>query len=111
MLEKLIYSTFLLFLLTAQIHAQEILRLNADGKCVFKFTNKSAVPIVITNVKTSCGCTSPRWPKKPQAPATSNEIVVKYNTKLIGPFTKTITISTSAGQSILLTIKGEVTKE
>lgn len=29
MLEKLIYSTFLLFLLTAQIHAQEIFRLNA----------------------------------------------------------------------------------
>ncbi|MBN1463279.1 MAG: DUF1573 domain-containing protein, partial [Paludibacteraceae bacterium] len=78
---------------------------------VFKFTNKSAAPIVITNVKTSCGCTSPRWPKKPILPAASNQIVIKYNTKLVGPFTKTITISTSAGQSILLTIKGEVSKE
>src|SRR5574344_1511612 len=33
--------------------------------CLFKFTNKSTKPIVIYNVISSCGCTTPSWTKKP----------------------------------------------
>lgn len=82
----------------------------SPGKCIFKFTNVDIVPVVISKVKTSCGCTSPLWPKTPIEPGDSGEIEVIYNTKLVGPFTKTITVSSSAGQSIVLMIKGEVLK-
>lgn len=84
---------------------------NSDGICVFKFKNESKNPVTITNVKTSCGCTSPQWPKTPLEKGKSDEIQVKYNTAIVGAFTKTITVTTSADQSIVLTIKGEVEKK
>ncbi len=60
---------------------------------VFKFTNTGEVPLVITNVKTSCGCTTPYWPKKPIQPGASDVIKVKFNTNhKPGKQTKTITI-------------------
>ncbi len=60
---------------------------------VFKFTNTGEVPLVITNVKTSCGCTTPYWPKKPIQPGESDVIKVKFNTNhKPGKQTKTITI-------------------
>ena len=83
---------------------------NADGLCIFKFKNEAKVPITITNVRTSCGCTSPNWPKEPIAKGKTGEIQVKYNTAIVGPFSKTITVSTSAEQTIVLRIKGEVEK-
>jgi len=60
---------------------------------VFKFKNTGEVPLVITNVKTSCGCTTPYWPKKPIQPGESEEIKVRFNTNhKPGKQTKTITI-------------------
>jgi len=60
---------------------------------VFKFTNTGEIPLVITNVKTSCGCTTPYWPKKPIQPGESDEIKVRFNTNhKRGKQTKTITI-------------------
>ncbi len=60
---------------------------------VFKFTNTGEVPLVITNVKTSCGCTTPYWPKKPIQPGESEQIKVRFNTNhKPGKQTKTITI-------------------
>ena len=45
---------------------------------------------------------------KVETPATKSEIIVKYDTKRVGEFTKTITVTTSAGEPIVLTIKGSV---
>jgi len=60
---------------------------------VFKFKNTGEAPLVITNVKTSCGCTTPYWPKKPIQPGESDEIKVRFNTNhKPGKQTKTITI-------------------
>ncbi len=60
---------------------------------VFKFTNTGENPLIITNVKTSCGCTTPYWPKKPIQPGESDVIKVKFNTNhKPGKQTKTITI-------------------
>ena len=60
---------------------------------VFKFTNTGDVPLVISNVKTSCGCTTPYWPKKPIKPGESDKIKVKFNTNhKTGNQVKTITI-------------------
>lgn len=60
---------------------------------VFKFTNTGEIPLIITNVKTSCGCTTPYWPKKPIQPGESEQIKVRFNTAhKPGKQTKTITI-------------------
>jgi len=60
---------------------------------IFKFKNNGEIPLVITKVKTSCGCTTPYWPKEPIKPGQSSEIKVRFNTNhKPGKQTKTITI-------------------
>lgn len=76
----------------------------------FKFTNKGAVPLVLSNVRASCGCTTPKWTREPVAPNASGEIQVSYNPKnRPGSFNKTVTISSNAeNSSVILRIKGTV---
>ncbi len=82
---------------------------NSDGKRVFKFTNVGKSPLIITNVKGSCGCTVPTSPKEPIMPGQTGEIEVKYSTNRIGPFSKTITITSNATEANkVLTVKGKV---
>ena len=33
-----------------------------DGKCEFAFRNTGTTPLVLTHVKSTCGCTIPEWP-------------------------------------------------
>lgn len=81
----------------------------ANGDCVFKFTNKGKEPLVLKEARASCGCTVPVPPKEPIAPGKSNEIKVTYNTQRVGPFNKTITVTSNAkNETVVLTIKGEV---
>ena len=42
----------------------------ADGRVttIFEFTNEGMVPLVLTNVKASCGCTTPKWTHEPIEP-------------------------------------------
>jgi Protein of unknown function (DUF1573) len=75
----------------------------------FKFKNTGTEPLVITNAVGSCGCTVPDWPKKPIMPGESASIDVRYDTQRVGPFTKTITLTTNeSSTSQYLTISGEV---
>ncbi|MGL2987328.1 DUF1573 domain-containing protein [Flavobacterium sp. RSSA_27] len=84
--------------------------LNSDGKREFVFTNNGNAPLIITNAQGSCGCTVPSFPKEPIMPGAKGVIGVKYATDRVGPFTKTVTItSNAAGQTTkTLTIKGNV---
>lgn len=80
-----------------------------DGNCVFKFTNKGEKPLILSNVRSSCGCTVPQWPREPIAPGEKGEIKVKYDTKRLGSFNKSITINSNAANSVVrLLIKGKV---
>ncbi len=45
----------------------------------FVLTNSGTVPLVISNVAATCGCTVPSWPKEPVAPGKSAEIKVSFN--------------------------------
>ncbi len=84
---------------------------NADGNRVFTFTNSGNEPLIITNTKGSCGCTVPTRPTEPIAPGATGEIKVKYDTKRVGPFTKTVTVtSNSSTPTVQLRIKGVVEK-
>lgn len=47
----------------------------------FKFTNTGKVPLVISDARSTCGCTVPEYPKEPIAPGESGEIFVRFNSK------------------------------
>jgi len=81
----------------------------SEGTCIFKFSNRGKVPLLLSTVKAGCGCTTPSWSKEPIAPGKTGEISVKYNTSLLGPFSKSITVnSNSVTPAVVLIIKGEV---
>jgi len=76
----------------------------------FTFTNKGNAPLVVNDVKPSCGCTSPEWTMNPVAPGKSGTIKVTYNASgRPYQFEKTITVkSNSKDGNVILTIKGIV---
>lgn len=79
-----------------------------DGNRVFKFKNEGTEPLIITEAKGSCGCTTPDAPlNKPFLPGEGGEIKVHYDTKRIGTFKKNVTLTTNAGV-YTLEIKGNV---
>ncbi len=47
---------------------------------VYRFTNTGNQPLVISNARSTCGCTVPDWPKEPIAPGEKGQIEVKFNT-------------------------------
>ena len=78
----------------------------------FKIKNEGKEPLILTNVRASCGCTVPTWPKEPILPGKESVISATYNTSgRPGHFAKTITIeSNAAGGNKVLTISGDVIK-
>ena len=76
----------------------------------FAVQNSGNQPLIISNVKPSCGCTTPDWTKSPIQPGGKGTIMATYNSQgRPGAFTKLITIETNIqGQSKSLTIKGFV---
>jgi len=82
---------------------------NANGAREFTFTNTGKEPLIISNCVGSCGCTVPQWPRTPIAPGESAAIKVKYDTRRVGRFQKTVTVqSNSKTPTKVLTIKGNV---
>ena len=78
---------------------------------IFEVTNKSTVPLIISNISASCGCTTPEWEKdKVVAPGEKTNITVGYNAAAEGLFTKFITVTYNESQTKQITIKGEVWK-
>jgi hypothetical protein len=82
-----------------------------SGLRVFEFTNTGNQPLLIKDVKSSCGCTVPSFSKDPIMPGKTGKIEVKYNMNP-GPIRKTITVESNAVNvdegRVALKIKGEV---
>ena len=91
------------------VHNYGTIYQNDNGVCEFTFTNTGKVPLVLTNVYSSCGCTVPSWPKEPTMPGKSSVIKVKYNTSRLGAINKTVTVESNAvNGTVRLSIKGNV---
>ncbi len=77
----------------------------------FEFTNTGDAPLIIKDVRSTCGCTVPSKPSAEIMPGKSDVITVKYNMNP-GPIRKTITVESNAvnteGGMVALKIKGEV---
>ena len=84
----------------------------ADGmvSIEFEFTNTGKVPLILQNVRASCGCTTPEWTKEPVVPGQQGQIKVNFDPKnRPGAFSKTITVTSNADPAVnTLTIKGTV---
>lgn len=50
-----------------------------DNKTIFRVTNTGKFPLIIDDVKASCGCTTPSKPTKPIAPGKSDKIEVVFH--------------------------------
>tara|TARA_A100001011_G_scaffold63459_1_gene63756 strand:+ start:1711 stop:2142 length:432 start_codon:yes stop_codon:yes gene_type:complete len=81
-----------------------------NGVREFVFRNSGNAPLIISNVKSTCGCTIPKKPEKPILPGESEKIQVKYDTKRVGFIRKSITVTSNAASSptTILKIKGQV---
>lgn len=77
---------------------------------VFKFTNTGDETLVLLDVKGSCGCTVPVWPKEPIMPGQSGEIDVTFDSQnRVGMIRKTVRIQANTEPSkTTLEITGEV---
>ena len=61
---------------------------------VFSYTNTGKAPLVITDIKSSCGCTVPQdWSKEPLAPGDSGKFTVKFNGSGKNKVSKTVTVT------------------
>lgn len=69
----------------------------------FKFTNTGNAPLIITNAKSTCGCTVPEYPKAPIGPGETGELLVKFNGSGQNEVSKTITVTanTAKGNELL----------
>lgn len=81
-----------------------------DASVDFVFTNNGKEKLIITDVKASCGCTTPFWSKEPVMPGEKGQITAKYNTQgRPGTFNKAITITSNANEETKrIFIKGNV---
>jgi len=84
----------------------------SDGSVSHTFTilNNGELPLVISRVVASCGCTTPEWTKEPIAPGKTGAVTVTYHTTgRPGPINKNVSVySNGKTGNYVLTIKGEV---
>ena len=117
---KLVFTIFFIGLVSLKSMAQEFkfeqetinygqIAKSSNGERVFVFTNTGDKPLIIKNIKSSCGCTIPKKPKEPIMPGKKGEIKVSYDTKRVGGFYKSITIFSNAKNARkIIKIKGNV---
>jgi len=75
------------------------------------FTNTGSMPLIIKEVKPSCGCTTPDWTKEPVLPGNKGFVAAIYNPAgRPGPFNKTVTVTSNATNNpVVLKFNGTVT--
>lgn len=76
----------------------------------FTFKNTGENPLQITNIKPSCGCTTPNWSKDPVAPGAEGTVELKFNSAhKSGTQIKSVTLYMNTEPMVrTLTFKGEV---
>ena len=85
----------------------------AEGEIVefnFRFKNTGTVPLVVTNVSASCGCTIPEKPEQPIRPGETGFIKAKFDSdKRPGETMKTVTVTSNTVPAFPeLILKGKV---
>ncbi len=85
------------------------LQFKKETECSFEFYNTGTSPLIIYDVKPSCGCTAADWTKKPLKSRNSGEITIKYDSAFPGMFNKEVAVYFNGQKSpVILRIKGQV---
>ncbi len=64
---------------------------------VFEFENTGNEPLILSDVRTTCGCTAPEWPREPIAPGKKAKVKVVFNSAgKMGMQNKVITVMSNA---------------
>ena len=80
-----------------------------EAECSFEFFNPGETPLIIYDVKTTCGCTAANWTKTPIRPGKSGIISVIYDSAFPGVFHKEVSVFYNGLDSpAKLEIKGQV---
>ena len=75
----------------------------------FRFTNNGTVPLIISSVKASCGCTVTAYTKDPVEKNASGFVRATYDAKKAGKFSKTVAVYANTPEGMVhLTVKGEI---
>ncbi len=81
----------------------------AQGNYIIRIQNQSQEPLLISNVRGSCGLSVPSWPGSPIEPGQEATIQIRYDTSRLGPVNRNLTIHSNAWSSrFILKIIGEV---
>jgi ABC-type amino acid transport substrate-binding protein len=76
---------------------------------VFEFTNVGKEPLILTEVRPTCGCTIADYTKTPVKSGDKGTIKITYNAAAAAPFNKTIVVKSNAvTPEKYLNIVGEV---
>src|ERR1700761_3055244 len=76
---------------------------------VFEYTNVGQEPLILTEVKPTCGCTIADYTKTPVKTGEKGQIKITYNAAAAYPFNKTIVVTSNAKTpQKYLVIVGEV---
>ncbi|MHC1731763.1 MAG: DUF1573 domain-containing protein [Bacteroidales bacterium] len=80
--------------------------------CIFTYTNTGDADMVITSASASCGCTVPKYDKRPVPPGGSGTIEVVFDTAgREGIQTKTVVVQSNAENNlVILRIIADITK-
>jgi len=82
---------------------------NSDGTHNFIYKNIGKEPLIFSKVRSSCGCTIPEWSREPLLSQQQDTIKVKYDTRRLGRFSKTISIFSNAKKPmVVVRIQGNV---
>ena len=75
----------------------------------FEFTNVGVEPLILTEVKPTCGCTIADYTKTPVKKGEKGIIKITYNAAALAPFSKAIVVTSNAKTpQKYLNITGEV---
>ena len=64
----------------------------------FKVINKGTQDLLITNVRTDCGCTNAEWTTTAIGPGSTGYIKATYNAEMLGHFNKGLAVYTNLDQ-------------
>ena len=95
----------------------DTLEYNFDKICMgapihndFKFKNVGDGPLLVKDVRSSCGCVYAAWTASPVAPGDTGSVRVLYKNNVSGVFHKTVKVISNSSRSnrkLPLVIKGE----
>lgn len=82
--------------------------LKGSKKAVYHYKNESKSPVIILEAKSSCGCTSVKYNRRPTTPTATDSVVITYKPDIVGVFYKKVVIKDSSGGKNTLIVKGTV---